>query len=657
MNDKKLGNKHLINLHGIRFHITGDPTSQEARRRIHLAKLDVAELKKTHPGLSIARLERPGLYEIKSMHGIDQVSMTIPEVVEKVEKKKFRKVKEEGYIFVPAIVIATEDDAGGWEKLADISLCASAKDWTGSIVVVKDISMPWAQEDLPGCTYNQEGLEEEENAWIDIIPGTLAVRGLTNWGNKQIYGDYDWDDGAQSETDTGFVPGPAGGPPVNPYSGPAYDDMWQALIAFGYGIQLGFFVGSGEADRLECHACRYDSVCPDNCWDCREWHFQDGYWYDFCCAHPTPDFPCYFRNYTDTALAAWFSNRSYSYLWYAYYVIAWQEQWYHPDQWAYMGFCYSGDVHILENIPKEGIKIVDEEKGGPNTRFVTRTWEQDYWGVVYHLRGEDFSDLRSGGDIPDWYWDEHGNLELDTEDLTMQSMCARTHCSTYSFREIYPWSGFSYSGAFIQDLGNEEHVCPVADFKNLYFVLTQEYHKYHDANACDHNWHVSDVGYYSGFWSDGRVATCGSSPSQPWVDTRYEQFYVLVIILNGERIEIDRTDDYGGPMSYRRDEFDGLESLILDFLGKPVYMYSYARYKVPEGQRQCMYVRYGYFIEESGVMKHYQSQKYEPAGVVKYGRLQEMHDVAGSIERDGKYGYGQCAGFIVKNTFEREIPV
>jgi len=80
MPDKEPGNKHLVNLHGIQFHITGNPASREARRRIHLAKLDMAELKKTHPGLNIARLERPGLYEIKSIHGIDQVRMTIPEV-------------------------------------------------------------------------------------------------------------------------------------------------------------------------------------------------------------------------------------------------------------------------------------------------------------------------------------------------------------------------------------------------------------------------------------------------------------------------------------------------------------------------------------------------------------------------------------------------
>lgn len=57
MSDKKLGNKHLVNLHGIRFHITGDPSSEEAKKRIHAARLDVAQLKKTPLGQA-PRFER-----------------------------------------------------------------------------------------------------------------------------------------------------------------------------------------------------------------------------------------------------------------------------------------------------------------------------------------------------------------------------------------------------------------------------------------------------------------------------------------------------------------------------------------------------------------------------------------------------------------------
>ena len=92
--------EYLINLHGIRYLIKGNPASQEAKRRIHLAKLDVAELKKTHPGLNIARLERPGLYEIKSIHGIDEVRMTIPEVpVPPVKERRPIEEKVVPYVY------------------------------------------------------------------------------------------------------------------------------------------------------------------------------------------------------------------------------------------------------------------------------------------------------------------------------------------------------------------------------------------------------------------------------------------------------------------------------------------------------------------------------------------------------------------------------
>jgi len=432
----------------------------------------------------------------------------------------------------------------------------------------------------------------------------------------------------------------------------AYNAMVQRLFEMGGTIYGGMYVDSGEADRLECHACRYDNICPDPCWDCREWHWDDGYWYDFCCEHPA-GFPCYYRNYTDTGLLAYFSQCSYSYLWFAYKVIAWQEQWYHPDMWAFMGFCYSGDVHILENIPKPGDLILDEEEGGPNTREAASSYAQRYWGVIYTGNG-DWSDLRSGGDIPDWEWNDLGNAYERTHSLSQPSMCTKNQCDTYKYQEIYPIA-YGFNGAFIQDVndGEEAHVCPIESFANLHFELISVYHYYFEYDYCDSRWHVSGVGYDGDVWQDGTVGGLSGVPESAY--TRLESYYVLLIILNGKIIEIDRSDDYGDGMTERTDEFYCRDSLILDFMGTPVYMYSYSRVRrnPDTGKSFVLYTRYGYFLND----EHYQSEKFEPAGVTCEGHLYDLHDVAGSVERNGKYGFGQCAGFAVKNTFERETPL
>jgi len=659
MNDKELGKRHLVNLHGIRFHITGDPTSEEAKKRIHAAKLDVGQLKITHP-VPIARLERPGKYEIRGTHGRYEVSMTIPEAVEKVEEKKVRKVLEEGYTFVPAIAIATEDVLMeghgssfywvGLETLVDFSLCGSS-DWSGSMTVVEDISMPWSQAYYPGCTYSRKGQEGIEHAWIEVFSG-MAVRGCTNWGRKDAYPNFDWEDEAtESSSDTGFVPGPAVGP-LPPYEnyGVAYSAMKHKLLETGP-LHLGFHIDSGEADRLVCHACHYDHICSPPGWSCREWHWNDGYWYDYCCEHPE-GFPCYFRRYTDTGLLAWFSACSYSYLWFAYKVIAWQEQWYYPDMWAYMGFCFSGDVEILENVTKPGDLILDEEVGGANTREAESSSATRYWGVNRTGSGQDWSDLRSGGDIPDWDWNDLGNAYELTHSLSQPSMCTQKQCDTYKFHDIYPIAS-GFTGAFIQDVndGEEAHVCPIKRFSNLHFEIVPVYHYHHEYDYCDSRWKVSGVGYDGDVWQDGTVGSLSGVPSS--ADTRLESYYVLLIILNGKIIEIDRSDDYGDEMTERSDEFSARDSLILDFMGTPVYMYSYSRRRrnPDTGKYFVLYTRYGYFLND----KHYQSEKFEPAGVTCGGHLYDLHDVAGSAKR-GKYGFGQCAGFIVKNTFEREIP-
>jgi len=270
MPDKEPGNKHLVNLHGIRFHITGDPTSNEAQRRIYLAKLDIVELKSTHPNLAVARFERPGLYKIMRTHGINNVSMTIPEMPKKEEKKKVRKREEEAYRFVPAICLATAeekfppeywDDAWwcywAWVDVVDISVCSSPE-WLGQLTLIKEASTTIApfREEEPGATFTQEGKEGAQILASHSENTTIEVLACTNWGNKylQWYFNDDEDLERNTESDTLFVPGP--GVNYGYDSNGAKDHMIKALVDkhspvyFGPGELSG---PVGQAADVACH--------------------------------------------------------------------------------------------------------------------------------------------------------------------------------------------------------------------------------------------------------------------------------------------------------------------------------------------------------------------------------------------------------------------
>ena len=144
-----------------------------------------------------------------------------------------------------------------------------------------------------------------------------------------------------------------------------------------------------------------------------------------------------------------------------------------------------------------------------------------------------------------------------------------------------------------------------------------------------------------GVYQNGTVYNTQSN----WDVSQNEYYRVLCVNLNDERIEIDRTDDIGDEFSNRTDYFYNTDALILDFMGTPVYMYGYMRTRYEGGKYQAVYTRYGYFLNGT----HYQSEKFYPEGIVDWrGYTSCLHDVFGSVKRDGKYGFGQCAGFVVK---------
>jgi len=655
MSDKEPGKKHLVNLDGIRFHITGDPTSEEARRRIHAARLDVEQLNVTHP-VPISRLERPGKYEIRTTHGRHEVTMTIPEVpVEKVEKKKVRKVKEEGYTFVPAIMIGTEEEImdfaynpafyDGFQGESDYSVC-NTRNWEGVRFIIEDVPTPQEFAWIPGHTFCLPG---EEGKWRDINP-LVAVKSLTDWGNRGFYGDFDWDDSYEESGDDGsFSPGPAI-PQELPYYqyGVAHAVALNRLADILSPVYAGLAMDHDIWDEYYAayEDCRDETVPLWRCW---RWFHMDAYDFDFCCSHGGGD--CYYRHWSNTAYIAWTDQCVGGYFWFHYIVYKWRLLIYTPNMWAFMGFCYAGDGWIYEE-KIEGEELWNEEIGGPQTRDGWNKSSSKYWGVAYPWWPDEW---RSGGDIT-WEHDEYGNYDHDTQHLELPTMCLRTQRSTQEYHDIYTFGMGDYGGAYIQDIGSEANICPNENFKNLYFVLTAEYHYYFDYDRTTPYWHAENYGYVDGVWQDGTISNVTGQVPDDEI-SRLEDFFVLVVILNGERIEIDRTDDYGGRKTMRtNDEYYGLDSHIFDFNGTPVYMYSYVRVRRnDDGDTIAQYTQYGYFLNG----EHFRSKKFEPVGITDSANdLFGLHDVAGSSEKETpKYGFGQCAGFIVKHTFEREVPV
>jgi len=316
-----------------------------------------------------------------------------------------------------------------------------------------------------------------------------------------------------------------------------------------------------------------------------------------------------------------------------------------------MGYGWSPDELVIE------VPVPRTTGGSAQSRFVIDYYWYDY--IVYSEA--DWVSGRSAGEIifEDPTWDYYGDLTDGTHHLTLPAPCDYNQDDTRTLTEVYPQQ-YNVGGAYIQDQvdddGEESQICPIATFHDLYFIIVvEEWWELEDTRHYD-GWDVSGgYGYNEdGVYNQGTPYALGSNGV--WTDLQDELFQVLCINLNGERIEIDRSDDFGDEFSRRDDLFSGLDALILDFMGTPVYMYAYNRqrpnYEVYPYEYEILYTRYGYFL--NGV--HYQSEKFYPAGVTVGDHLYGLHDVYGSAARDGKYGFGQCAGFVVKEMSKQKGP-
>lgn len=211
------------------------------------------------------------------------------------------------------------------------------------------------------------------------------------------------------------------------------------------------------------------------------------------------------------------------------------------------------------------------------------------------------------------------------------SSCVGITDEYYTLQDKEPESAGVYYCSYI------DSSCELKNFEDKYIYLFTvcEYNRY------SHN-HSDSVQY----WNDGCTCTltgvCGVGGEQSRV---YGPLYIYAMV-NGDMVELDRIAECG---DY---SFNCLESHIFDADGIPVYMYSYSLLGYTDDSwdhYKTEYVRYGYFYGSSE--KHFQSEKYHPAGVLETdGKgISVLH----KVDDSDKYAWGGCAGFIV----EREIEV
>ena len=595
-----MSNPVQINMYGIRYFIDGDLSDPHVKKLMVQARNDLQGMKDRNINdIDHIWMNKPQAYKVVSQFGIDSVYIDVPSFGEEKQrgwKERTSEVTKEDYRFVPAIILGNEDitESGyitiPWQEVGDINVCAGAN-WEGTLDLIKD--SPTAN--LPNEIY-KDGI---------VDPDKYEIRACRNWGNRDFYfySDTDEDRSVVNLVDPGFVPAP-----YADYIVDALNAVKSATVVKS--------VWTIFCDEVQVAYEEY--LYTEDEFNLYFWHWDDadGDW-------------------TKTILfvRSCFMNSN---LWFKYRVDAYAQK-YGP------GAVCAEYVHTVP-VP---LTIV----GSAQDRLVI-----DYTWTAYYASAEDYYLTgRSSGEIlfgPSWY--HYGDLEDCTYHLTLPAPCEPYQSDVIILSEVYPLY-YGVCGAYIQDqvdeYGDELQICPIESFYNLYCILVVEEWWEYARTSTEDFWYISDGPHYDEYevYQQGTV----NNTQENWNVSQDETYRVLVVNLNDERIEIDRTDDIGDEFTHRSDYFYFTDSLILDFMGTPVYMYGYIRTRYESGKYNNVYTRYGYFL--NGV--HYQSEKFYPSGITDWrGYTSCLHDVYGSIARDGKYGFGQCAGFAVKETTKQKGP-
>jgi len=590
-----------INKHGVRFFIHGNPMDPEIIQKMHESMLHLQNMRAGHgPDVDDMRLERTGRFKIRQVFGevtIHVFGIPFEEEILELEEEEVLEETEETYRFVPAIFINTSDRP--WRRICDVSVC-SADNWNGVIEIIKDSEANYYGE--PG-TVCKDGTKNDE----------LEVIACYNWGNADFWWSWDGDyDGVEdTESNTYFNPAPYLGHSLDG----AVDHAWEEALAGG-----AVYYWPLATPVPICPGVEADIKAADEGWTSTGLKYARSD--DYTVSYDPPQ--CRNDWWGHTYLVFRYHCGG-GHLFFEYEVEGWQEH-QRCDGLVYMyGFCIGyNDTYCAEAV--NTWPVARSVGGGAQTRGLEWTYSLPYFGY------SDDDLQRSDGEF---YFDFDYMYETtETRAALMTAPCVTSQSDTYYRFEIFPeYQG--WPGAYIQDIGEPEYICPVESFYNKYFLMiVEEYSERNISRTCP-QWAVTGYGYDAeGVYDHGGVSTCsGTSVDE---ETTYR---ILCINLNGERIEIDVGDD-------EHDYFEVSDSCILDFMGTPIYMYAYYKTRYTNGDYDGIYTRYGYFMND----KHYQSEKFYPAGITNYsGRISVLHDVYGSMNI-GEYGYGECSGYVIKET-------
>ena len=612
-----MSNPVQVNMYGIRYFIDGDLSDPHVKKLMVQVRNELQQLKgRNINNINHVWLDKPNAYRVDSKFGIDSAYIDVPgfmAAMEKGEKEDQKDEVEVSYRFVPAICIAEHGDVKSYitrpymNQLdeSDISVCAGA-DWIGSVGTVKESLLA----DDPGEVY-KDGEKTDER----------EILACYNWGNRDFYHTWDGED-EYTEEDTDSLFSPAAYLGRNSDNG-GIDYAWDAALAGGavYYWPLGTPTPNcpGVLDDIEAVPDGGDWISTG-----LKYARNDDYVVSYAVADCKDDW------WQDTYLVFRYRCGA-GHLFFEYEVEGWQEHLKCTGIWYYMGFCFGyGNTYCFE--ATNTFPVARATGGGGQSRTTHYSYYNEYYGYT------DDDLQRSEGEIE---YDRaiwvYGVEQIQDKTAIMSGPCDTNQTQTYDDWEGYP-EYYGFCGAYIQDIGEPDFICPTASFHNKYMLAIVEWYQVeHQEYACS-PWAAGGYGYDGGgVYDHGYVSGCTNG----WTVYEWEGYYTLCINLNGERHVIDKGDDDD-------DYFEVTDSLILDFMGTPVYMYSYVRFRYVGGTPayRATYTRYGYFLNDV----HHQSEKFNPAGVFgDYDQLLCLHDVAGSAAARSMYGWGQCAGYIIKD--------
>ena len=649
-----MSNPVQVNMYGIRYFIDGDLSDPHVKKLMVQARNDLQQMKgRNINNIPHIWLNKPNAYKIVSQFGIDSAYINVPTAEEKKleEEKKGYKIKTwKTYTFVPAICIHANEEPLElmnyyvyWMDFSDISVCASG-DWSGIAEIIRD--MP--ESPSPTVEYpSQKCKDGSKTVKREIIA-------CTNWGCREFYHTWDQDDSTEVNTvsDTEFNPAPY----MGRSSDGAIDHAWEDLTK----IDTVYYYVLGTPGAV-CSAVEaaIDDCSVDGFWSCTgyKYVFGDGYTVHYI---DYGLFTCQDDWWKNTYLPIQTRCGS-GHLFFEYQVKGYQEHLKAPGVWGFMGICFGyGSTYCYEHTDTDPVPLT--QKGSAQNRVYS-----EVSSAVYYLYTDD--DLqRSEGEIePDRAIWPYGREYDAHHTAIMSAPCETSQSDSLVDNESYPQYE-NFAGAYIMDFydevtgpyrGDETWICPVSSFHNKYFLNVVERIENYSRTANCNPWNVSGYGYEEGGnYNHGSIASCTDTEENVYSsDVERCGYYLYAICLNGDRYEIDVHEcdiDTGDDRHYGY--FEITDTAIYDFRGTPVYMYAYTKYWYDgAGYYFVEYTRYGYFLNDV----HYQSQKFYPAGVwtdQEYSCLSCLHDVYGSADK-GQYGYGQLAGYMIKETFEERIEI